>query len=367
MTSAPEAGPYDCPACGQPVWPADNFCEACRAELAPVRFSGAVTDQAGSPSRPSCPACQDAPVTPEGYCESCGRKVPSGADHAEIELSGGLVAGVTDRGLRHRRNEDAMALATAQIAQGPPPAGAVVVAVVCDGVSSSSRPDEASKAAAQAAAPVLLAAARAGGDLTAASARAFDAAKQALLAMAEQNGSTENAPAATFVAAVVTGQDVTVSWIGDSRAYWLDAPDGAAARQLTSDDSVAQQLVAEGLLTISQALASPAGHVVTGWIGADLSDAMPHVATFTPPGPGLVLLCTDGLWNYEPSAAGLAARALPGGLTDPLGAARSLVAFAVDAGGSDNITTVLVPFPPRGGGAAAGRQADRGEPAGEPA
>src|SRR5258708_2833590 len=80
---------------------------------------------------------------------------PSSRDHAEIDL--GPAAGVSDRGLRHHRNEDAMALAAEQAPDGP-----AVVAVVCDGVSSSTRPDEASQAAAQAALPVLVAAVQAG-------------------------------------------------------------------------------------------------------------------------------------------------------------------------------------------------------------
>jgi serine/threonine protein phosphatase PrpC len=70
------------------------------------------------------------------------------------------------------------------------------------------------------------------------------------------------------------------------------------------------------------------------------------VATFTPPGPGALLLCSDGLWNYQPEAAGLAGLALPGALTDPLGTASALVKFALQAGGADNITVVLATFPP---------------------
>ena len=60
----------------------------------------------------------------------------------------------------------------------------------------------------------------------------------------------------------------------------------------------------------------------------------------------MVLVCSDGLWNYMPEAADLAALALPSALTDPLTAAAALVKFAVDAGGADNITAVLAPFPP---------------------
>src|SRR2546429_7509589 len=81
---------------------------------------------------------------------------PSARDHAEVDL--GPAAGVSDRGLRHHRNEDAMALAAEQAPDGP-----AVVAVVCDGVSSSARPDGASPGAAPAPVPGLGAAGRAGG------------------------------------------------------------------------------------------------------------------------------------------------------------------------------------------------------------
>lgn len=270
--------------------------------------------------------------------------IPSGSGHVELDLA--LLAGVSDRGLRHHRNEDAMALATEQSAGGP-----VALAVVCDGVSSSSRPDEAAQAAATAAMTVLhsavqAGAVQAGAELSAAFGEAFDSAQQALLAMAAQEPVQGTAPSATFVSAVMTRADVTVCWLGDSRAYWLDATDGASSRQLTSDDSLGGELVSRGLLTEAEALALPSSHVVTGWIGADLSDAMPHMLTFAPPGPGVVLLCSDGLWNYEPEAVALAARAMPGAMSRPLDAAAALVSYANESGGNDNITAVVAPFPP---------------------
>jgi serine/threonine protein phosphatase PrpC len=344
-----------CPSCGRPVDPQDNFCEGCRAELAP-----AVVSDGKAELTPACPFCPSTRISPEGYCESCGRKAPSSRDHSELDL--GLLAGVTDRGLRHHRNEDAMALATAQLASGP-----AAVAVVCDGVSTSSRPDEASLAAAQAAADVLLAALRAGEDLAEASGRAVRSAQDAVIRLAEQPGAApagaapagaapagaapagaapDDAPAATFVSAVLTAEATTLCWLGDSRAYWLGAGSSPVAQQLTRDDSMAEEMVAAGLLTEDDALASPQGHVVTRWVGADLRDAIPHVARFEPPGPGVLLLCSDGLWNYEPEAAELAVLALPRALTDPLGAAASLVRFALDAGGRDNVTVVLAPTPP---------------------
>jgi serine/threonine protein phosphatase PrpC len=58
-----------------------------------------------------------------------------------------------------------------------------------------------------------------------------------------------------------------------------------------------------------------------------------------------VLVCSDGLWNYQPEAAGLAQIALPDAFHDPSSAADALLKFALDAGGMDNITIVLVPVP----------------------
>ena len=290
-------------------------------------------------------------------------------DHQEIDL--GLIAGVTDRGLRHRQNEDAMELAVVPAVDGP-----VLVAVVCDGVSTSIRPAEASLAAAQAAAEVLRAAAQDGADLTEASSAAVRSAEAAVASLAQSPGGVGSA---TFVSAVITGSAATLCWLGDSRAYWLGAPvtpasEAAApgspvpesptlesavpgspaagspaaetAHRLTRDDSLAEEMVAAGLLPEDEALTSPHAHVVTRWVGADPGEATPHVVTFEPPGPGVLMLCSDGLWNYQPDAAKLAGLALPSALTDPLGAAQALVTFAIEAGGRDNITVVLAPFPP---------------------
>jgi serine/threonine protein phosphatase PrpC len=256
-----------------------------------------------------------------------------GQDHAELDA--GLLAGVTDRGLRHHRNEDAFALRTVH---GPD--GLIPVAVVSDGVSSAPRPDEASLAAVRAAIGVLAAAAEAGDDPVAASTAAARAASDALAGLAGPEG----APAATYVSAMVGQDAVTICWLGDSRAYWL-AEDPDASARITRDDSLAEELVASGVATQEDAMASPQAHVITRWLGADLPDAEPHVSQFQPPGPGLLLICSDGLWNYRPEAGDLASLVpFPDVFTDPLAVAAKLVKFAVDSGGMDNITVVLVPF-----------------------
>ena len=262
----------------------------------------------------------------------------------------GQVAGVSDRGLRHSRNEDAMHFAVADTDEGP-----VAVAIVCDGVSSAPRPDEASWSAVNAGITLLAEGAERGDDPAAISRTAVRAAGGALTELAGPDG----APASTYVSAVVGQAQVTVCWLGDSRAYWLaanaPAPAGpndtiditGGSRRVTRDDSLAEEIVAAGLATMDEAMASPQAHVITRWLGADLPEPEPHIEQFTPTGPGVLLLCSDGLWNYRPEAAELAAMAMPAALTRPLDAAADLAKFALDSGGLDNITVVIIPFPPR--------------------
>jgi len=284
----------------------------------------------------------------DGYCPSCGQRVAVDRDHMKEDL--GQVAGVSDRGLRHSRNEDAMHFAVADTSSGP-----VAAAIVSDGVSSAPRPDEASWTAVNTGITVLAEGAERGDDPVEVSKMAVKAAGRAVTELADVGG----APAATYLSAIVTQRLITVCWLGDSRAYWLAAnspvdagPDATiditgGSKRVTRDDSLAEEIVAAGLATMDEAMASPQAHVITRWLGADLPDPEAHVEQFSPSGPGVLLLCSDGLWNYRPEAAELAAMAMPAALTRPLDAAADLAKFAIDSGGLDNITVVIIPFPPR--------------------
>jgi serine/threonine protein phosphatase PrpC len=310
------------------------------------------TSRDDSPGGRQCQACSadsGEPVFagPDGRCLSCGQPLVINADHVEKDL--GQVVGVSDRGLRHHRNEDAF-----HIAVVPTDVGQVAVAIVCDGVSSAPRPDEASLTAVRTGMKLLAEGVQRGDDPGEASLTAVAAGARALTDLLGADG----APATTYVSAVVTKEQITLCWLGDSRAYWLAAagltPSGpdetiditGGSRRITRDDSLAEEIVAAGLASMDEAMASPQAHVITRWLGADLPDPQAHVERFTPTGPGVLLICTDGLWNYRPEAAELAVMAMPTALTRPLDAAADLVKFAIDSGGLDNITVVLIPFPP---------------------
>ncbi|MFE3649200.1 protein phosphatase 2C domain-containing protein [Streptomyces sp. NPDC059152] len=266
-------------------------------------------------------------------------------DHLEQELAGG--AAVSDRGHRHHRNEDFFALADTALPDGSP----AVIAVVCDGVSSATRPDDASKAAAERAAVALRMALPRGTHPQQAVHDAVMAASGAVDALAADPSIAhdeyrqQNAPACTFVGAVVGGGLLTIGWVGDSRAYWIPDDRTAPPVRLTEDDSWAAQMVANNLMTEAEANADERAHAITGWLGADAYEVEPHIAAFRPDGPGTVVVCTDGLWNYAESAQALAAVLPLDAPRRPLNAARVLVDHALDGGGHDNVTVAVVPFP----------------------
>jgi serine/threonine protein phosphatase PrpC len=287
-------------------------------------------------------ACGIGSVDGDGYCEHCGHAQPRRRDHLEQELTG--VCAVTDRGLRHHRNEDAFAVAETALPDGT----LAAVVVVCDGVSSSSRPDEASEAASLAASYSLCAALSSGTEARQAMRDALLAASESVssLVSGDISNPASNAPACTLVSAITTGELLTVGWIGDSRAYWI--PDNRTANhpaRLTEDDSWAAMMVEAGLLAEEEAYADERAHAITGWLGADAVEVDPHTASFEPERPGIVVVCTDGLWNYAESAAELAAVVPPDARSRPLHCARTLIGLALDGGGHDNITVAVIPFP----------------------
>nr|WP_083905141.1 PP2C family serine/threonine-protein phosphatase [Nocardia transvalensis] len=303
-----------------------------------------------------CPQCGTKIAAADRFCEECGRDlsvfravlpditVDSAGDRGAADL--GTVQLITDRGLVHAHNEDAVAAAVLG-----DPAGPTTVIAVSDGVSTSDDPQAASGAAVRGGVDACLASLAAGRAVGDAVLTGLEAAFEAVRGVSTHDG---HSPSCTYVSAVVrpceTGEfEITVTNVGDSRAYWLrleGSGEGTPSHRLTVDDSFAQLLVAGGV-DEQTAMRDPRAHALMRWLGAD-SDHQPAdtaVHTVRVWGPGALLLCSDGLWNYLPDPDGLAAVATT---PDPGQAVRDLVEYALRSGGSDNITAALVPLP--GGG-----------------
>jgi serine/threonine protein phosphatase PrpC len=273
------------------------------------------------------------------FCEECGRDLrvertpvggPEDRDRVVVALPG--VAGISDRGRVRQRNEDSMAFGVT------PDRG--LAAVVCDGVASSDRSERASQAAADTAAAVLFDALVEQGDPVRATTDAVAAAYNAVSRLSHPD-TEQSAPSCTFVSAVVRETRATIGWLGDSRAYWVA---GERSRRLTEDDTWAAQLVADGVLTEEQAKTDSRGHVLSRWVGADAGLLVPQVVVHDADEPGVLLLCSDGLWNYLPEPEHVAA-VVPVG-APPQDVVERLVAVALEWGGHDNVTVVAIPLSP---------------------
>jgi serine/threonine protein phosphatase PrpC len=270
-------------------------------------------------------------VAEDGFCEQCGHAQPAARDRMEFDL--GLVAGVSDRGRSRVRNEDSMAFGIV----GPEDAPSAIVAVVCDGVGSTERADDASQAAVDAALEEIVDCLQAGKDPYESTVDGVAASYSAVRRLG-QSSSLDGSPSCTFVSAVATAEEITVGWIGDSRAYWLADGD---SRRLTTDDTLHAQLLAAGLGQ-EEASARANAHALARWIGADAEQGLPSMVVLPAGGPGTLVLCSDGLWNYLPSAEDIAARL---SVASPPAVAAGLTAAALELGGGDNITVVVVPYP----------------------
>ena len=334
--------PAACPECRAATAATDRFCGSCGQPLQavpvpePTRVAIPRTGRMTGP----CADCGNETFA-DGYCSACGhRRAEPDRDEAVL----GPVALVTDRGLHHARNEDAAAAGWVTVDEAGP--RRAIAVVVCDGVSSSGEPQLASAAASKAGVDAMLTALAASDAGRVAVLAGLTAATEAAVEAGRDQDPT-HAPSCTYTSATVVptsegAVEVTVGNVGDSRAYWLPDPP-APAQQLTVDDSVAQELMTAGAAADSEFVQRGA-HTLTRWLGAD-SEPVPwaesSVQTITVVGPGSVLLCSDGLWNYLPEAADLA-RFCTG--ADPVAAARALTEHALQAGGSDNITVVIIPI-----------------------
>ncbi len=142
----------------------------------------------------------------------------------------------------------------------------------------------------------------------------------------------------TVVAARINGNRFEVAWVGDSRVYlWHDGK----LTQLSQDHSYVQELISQGAISIEQARSHPHRNVVTQALGVTDPQNL-NVETLSGElRPGMqLLLCSDGLTEEVDDQ--VISRVLAHGESSAQECVDDLVAAALDGGGSDNVTVVLV-------------------------
>lgn len=143
----------------------------------------------------------------------------------------------------------------------------------------------------------------------------------------------------TAVVALLVTSDEGPAWLlanlGDSRSYRFT--DGVL-EQVSVDHSLVQELVDSGTIAAGDAASHPERHVVTRAVGGPRGADADYV--LLPVGSvGRLLLCSDGVTEMLDDHR---IAELLGAATTPADAADRLVAAAVEAGGRDNATAVVV-------------------------
>jgi serine/threonine protein phosphatase PrpC len=121
--------------------------------------------------------------------------------------------------------------------------------------------------------------------------------------------------------------------VGDSRCYQLR---GGELRQISRDQTMAQELVDLGALPRIEAANPRLAHTLSSSIGGPQTE--PRVTQFKQEWGDVGLLCSDGLTRHVPNER-IRERLLT--MRSARQACEDLVQDALDAGGTDNITVVV--------------------------
>ena len=315
-----------CPVCGEPADPSHLGCEACGADLhAPASAAGHWLSSA-APETP-CAECGSTNVDAHGYCGGCGKRQTRTSDRTELDLS--AIGAATDFGKRHHYNQDAMAIGRHDD---------IIAGIVCDGVSSSTFGELAALAAAEAAIAETLACLADGQPIAQAASAAVTVAGQAAADAGQRH--PDNPPSCTYVSAILDAHGIHLTWIGDSRAYWVAE---GRAYCLTVDDSHTGRLAAMGVPADDERYRTPYANALLAWLGSDAPKLEPNSRNVRPEQPGLLVVCSDGLSGYLESDDHLAQ--LIDNRASCTQIASSLTDWARRCGGRDNISVIVARFP----------------------
>lgn len=170
---------------------------------------------------------------------------------------------------------------------------------------------------------------------------AIEAAQRAL-DEAIQRGEGSDGMGTTVVALKTDGSRYQVAWVGDSRAYlWHDGQ----LRQLTHDHSFVQELVDNQAISAEEAEEHPERSTLSRCLGGGLDDELQvdEISARFFAGERIIL-CSDGV-SGEISKADFEACLRDHSEALPSEIAEALVQQALDAGGNDNATALVISAP----------------------
>jgi serine/threonine protein phosphatase PrpC len=234
-----------------------------------------------------------------------------------------LHGAATDTGRVRVRNEDYLGW---RVPPGDDQSGRGALFVVADGVGGHAGGAEASRTAVEAILQIYYACEEATpSDAIETAIRLANAAVYA--------GGAGRGRATTVVTAAIVADGALIAHVGDSRALLVRA---GVATQVTEDHSWVHEMVRDGLLTPEEARHDSRRNVISRWMG-DRS-VEPDLQELPLCSGDRIVLGTDGLTNYvEPDTIAATVESAP-----EQEAAEALCRLAIDAGGTDNITAIVI-------------------------
>lgn len=288
-----------------------------------------------------CPKCGAAVAGDDNFCEECGASLKTRSVNRTVEDCRGVfksdifavdsnLAAATNIGRRHPTNEDAAAVIRSEDGSS--------ILIVADGVSSAVDAESASVQAINKVREIL--SGGPAGDINLLR-DAINAANDVIVKLPyETRDDGIYGPETTIVAASVGGENAVIGWVGDSRAYII----GEQSQELlTVDDSWVELIVEAGQMTRSQAELDRRAHYVTQVLGMHDQTMEIHAKEQKIEKGRMLLLCTDGLWNYFQGDNDLLKAIADFGMDkDVSEICEHLINLANIAGGHDNITIAIL-------------------------
>ncbi len=141
----------------------------------------------------------------------------------------------------------------------------------------------------------------------------------------------------TFVGLSCADADVHIAHVGDSRAYLIR---DQRIMRVTTDHSLVESMVQEGLITEEEAKHHPKRNIITRALGTHSAVEVDMIRMDKKPGD-VYLLCTDGLSEYVDDETMLEITCADAPWENKLS---QLIDLALEGGGADNITALYAIF-----------------------
>ncbi len=165
----------------------------------------------------------------------------------------------------------------------------------------------------------------------------LDGVQQANQAVHQRNLEERADMGTTMTAALIVGSVAYIANVGDSRTYLYREPEGLA--KITQDHSVVASLVEAGIIKPDDIYTHPKRNQIYRSLGEKPSVDVDLFRVPLQPADKL-LLCSDGLWDMvrDPEIQRLMSTPTP----DPSQTGRELIQAALNGGGEDNVSVIVV-------------------------